>query len=304
MKNILITGGLGHIGSYLIRNLSFEYNIKVIDNLLTQRYCSLFNLNRKISFKEKDIRSINIDDLENIDIVIHLAAITDAGNSFKNQKEIEEINIIDTKIFIDTCKKSNVKLFIFPSTTSVYGVLTKMAYEDNSKYLKPQSVYAESKLDIENYIEKELGDNVKYLILRLGTIFGISEGMRFHTAINKFCYQSSLNIPLTIWKENYNQIRSYLGLNDLNKCLEYLFSLEKYWNQVYNVVSYNKKLVDIIDIIKNNIKNVELNMVDTPLLNQYSYEVSTKKIKNTGFLFEDDIEYHIKLTLDKLSKLN
>jgi len=48
--NILITGGCGHIGSYLIRKLLLEYRVTVVDNLLTQRYCSLFGLNRRIKF--------------------------------------------------------------------------------------------------------------------------------------------------------------------------------------------------------------------------------------------------------------
>ena len=218
MKNILITGGLGHIGSYLIRNLSLEYNIKVFDNLLTQRYCSLFNLNRKIIFEEKDIKDIKGNDLENIDVVIHLAAITDAANSFINEKEIEKTNIKNTRKFIDICNKSNIKLFIFPSTTSVYGIAADIIYEDNDKFLNPQSLYAESKNEIEKYLKNNL-NNMKYLILRMGTIFGDSVGMRFHTAINKFCYQFALNVPLNVWKENYNQVRSYLGLNDLRRWL-------------------------------------------------------------------------------------
>ena len=62
-----------------------------------------------------------------------------------------------------------------------------------------QSPYARTKINEERYIKKNLK---KYIILRLGTIVGVSEGMRFHTAVNKFCYQASLNQPLTIWKNS------------------------------------------------------------------------------------------------------
>ena len=55
MVKVLITGGCGHIGSYLIRKLPLKYKITVVDNLLTQRYCSLFDLDRNIKFIEKDI---------------------------------------------------------------------------------------------------------------------------------------------------------------------------------------------------------------------------------------------------------
>ena len=52
--NLLITGGCGHIGSHLIRSLPRQYNLTVVDNFLTQRYCSLFNLKRQIKFLEKE----------------------------------------------------------------------------------------------------------------------------------------------------------------------------------------------------------------------------------------------------------
>lgn len=304
MKNVLITGGLGHIGSCLMRNLSDKYNIKIIDNFLTQRYCSLFNLNSKIRFIEKDIKNITIKDLNNVDIVIHLAAITDAVNSFNSQIEIEEVNIKSTKRFINICKKSKIKLFIFPSTTSVYGISTDNAYEDDEKFLNPQSPYAESKLKIENYIKKKLGKDIKYLILRLGTIFGVSNGMRFHTAINKFCYQISLNQSLTIWKQNINQYRSYLGLNDFTKCLEHLIDNNLLWNNTFNVLTNNYKLNNIIDSInKISEKKIKINMVNSPLLNQCFYKVSNEKIIKTGFNFEDNIEDSIKKTINLLSGL-
>ena len=60
--------------------------------------------------------------------------------------------------------------------------------------------YNLSKIEEEKYIRRKLKN---YVILRLGTIVGVSNGMRFHTAVNKFCYQSSLNQPLTIWKKFY-----------------------------------------------------------------------------------------------------
>ena len=70
---------------------------------------------------------------------------------------------------------------------------------------------AKTKIKEERYIRENLK---KYIILRLGTIVGISEGMRFHTAVNKFCYQAALNKPLTIWKTALNQKRPYLDLKD------------------------------------------------------------------------------------------
>ena len=105
--NILITGGLGHIGSYLIRNLPEDYNITIVDNLLTDRYCSLFNLKRNINFIELDIEDISKSDLNDIDCVVHLAAITSVEQSISNVNEMESININKTKKFKGRKKSQN-----------------------------------------------------------------------------------------------------------------------------------------------------------------------------------------------------
>ena len=295
--NILITGGCGHIGSHLIRYKN-NFNITVIDNMLTQRYCSLFNLPRNIKFKEIDIKDIQLKDLKDIDVVIHLAAITNAAGSFDNKDQMEEVNYNQTKDFVDLCEEAGCK-FIFPSSTSVYGVAADIVYEDNDKFLNPQSPYATSKINIENYIKNVMSS---YVILRFGTIFGISEGMRFHTAINKFCYEASLGKPLTIWKQNYNQYRPYLGLKDAIRALSFFLYNNKTWNETYNVLTGNYKLSEIVNFISNEIE-VELNMVDTPLLNQYSYKVSDKKIKKIGFKPNENLNDNIILTLRILKNL-
>ena len=300
--NVLITGGLGHIGSHLIKTLPNTYNIIVVDNLVTQRYCSLFNLNRKIKFIDKSISEF--DDLTGIDVVIHLAAITDAASSFGNAKEIENINILETKRFYRKCIENGVKRFIFPSSTSIYGTAGEMVYEDDIKFINPQSPYAESKIEIERYIEGIIDSPMKFLILRFGTIFGTSIGMRFHTAINKFCYEASLGKPLTIWKQNYDQVRPYLGLNDaISSIVHFLNKSDEYWNTCYNVLTGNYSLKDVIEKIKHIIGNVELNMINTPLLNQYSYHVSDEKIIKTGWSSKDSLSKSIEQTLVKLRNL-
>ena len=296
-KNLLITGGCGHIGSALVRELSKSYSVTVVDDMTTQRYCSLFNMGRSIKFLEKDIAELNKQDLNDIDVVIHLASITDAARSFGDKEEVERVNYTSTIKLMDLCKLTNCK-FIFPSSTSIYGVAAETVYEDDPSFVNPQSPYAESKIKGEDYL-KTCG--LDYLILRLGTIFGGSRGMRFHTAINKFCYQASIEQPLTIWKENYEQHRPYLGLTDCIFAITHFLNSD-HWGQTFNVLSGNWRLSDIVDMIQAKTE-VSLNMVDTPLLNQHSYLVSNQKLLETGFSPMDDLEEEIEDTLDMLSNL-
>lgn len=305
MSNILVTGGLGHIGSALVKKLAPNHSVTVVDNLLTQRYCSLFSFNEPVNFVEGSFEDVSLD---GIDIVIHLAAITDAASSFGNKEEIEKVNVGDTQSFLKRCRDSGVGLFVFPSSTSVYGVSADVVFEDDDQYLNPQSPYAESKLAIEETIAQELGGSCKYLILRLGTIFGPSPGMRFHTAVNKFCYQAALGQPLTVWKDNYDKVRPYLGINDACCAIDHLISKNgsfeyRYRNQIYNVLTDNTKTRDIVNFL-DRLVGVQTNMVDTPLLNQYSYIVSNKKLNATGFSPQDHMIDEIVRTLKLLNGLN
>ena len=92
---ILITGGLGHIGSYLLENINKIKPIKkvyIIDNLSTNRYYSLFNFpktKKKISFYQKDLATKNaLKNFTKVDVVINLASITDAEGSLKIKNRI------------------------------------------------------------------------------------------------------------------------------------------------------------------------------------------------------------------------
>jgi len=297
--NFLITGGLGHIGSFFLSKIPAKHGVRVVDNLSSSRWNSIFTLNRKIDFREKDIKEVDSSDLKNIDVVIHLAAITNAVDSFANRSQVEIVNVQNTVELINRCKSFGIKLFIFPSSTSVYGVSAEKVYEDDSSYINPQSPYATSKIAVEEEIVSNLGEGTKYLILRLGTIFGVSPGMRFHTAINKFCYQASSGKPLTIWKENYRTHRPYLGLEDCFFAVTHLVQRPKYWNQIYNVITDNFKTKTIIDIISKYI-NIEKKMVDCPMLNQHTYKVSDQKIRDAGFTPMDNVELAIENTIDLL----
>ena len=109
--NILITGACGHIGSYLVENLHKIKKVKkafLIDNLESNRLDTLFNYKRKnkIEFFKRDLNyPKSLMDFKNIDIVIHLASMTNAAKSFKLKKEMYANNLNSFKNVINFCKK-------------------------------------------------------------------------------------------------------------------------------------------------------------------------------------------------------
>jgi UDP-glucose 4-epimerase len=306
MKNInkiLITGALGHIGSGLIHHLnkqSSDIKLIITDNLLTQRYSSLFNLPSNVtSFHQIDTRDSAIEKLvQESDLVIHLSAITDATSSVGKPKEVFENNLESTKRIIELCGTLD-KYLIFPSSTSVYGK-QDIQVDETCFNLNPQSPYAECKLEEETLIQNS--KQTKFITLRLGTIHGISLGMRFHTAVNKFCFQAAYGQKISIWKSAFNQVRPYLGTHDLYNNLTTLIKnpllIES--GDLLNVVSSNSTPRVITEIIKENIKDVQLEFIEEPIMNQYSYEVLNNRSVEAGFIYSNRIKIDIQETLELL----
>ena len=308
-KRILITGSLGHIGSKLIHSLTgSDYSqVTMIDNLSTQRFSSLFNLPSDVNFHyhQEDILDADLNRLfKDIDVVIHLAALTDAATSFEREDEVEAVNYQGTLKVISACEANKCKL-LFPSTTSVYGSQKKEVDENCSKEdLLPQSPYAETKLKSEQKIIEAVNNNkLKAVILRLGTIFGSSTGMRFHTAVNKFCWQATLGESLSVWSTALDQKRPYLGLNDAVNVIKFFIEKNIFNGEIFNVVTSNCTVKEVVSCIQKYIKEVKIDFVDTEIMNQLSYEVSSKKVESLGYKFSDDLEEGIKETIHLLGAI-
>src|SRR5216684_3694514 len=109
LKRIVVTGALGHIGSRLIRELPIEFpgaEIVMMDNLSTQRYASLFHLpsQGRYRFIENDILEADLTEIfSGSDVVIHLAAITDAAGSADIPDRLEKINLLGTERVAYAC---------------------------------------------------------------------------------------------------------------------------------------------------------------------------------------------------------
>ena len=308
---ILITGGLGHIGSYLIKNLIHELQVSkiiIVDSLATQRYSSLFNLPLipKIEYIEKKVTEINPADISrtgDIDCVVHLAATTDASGNLDNSEALFKNNLGSTTAIADLCGSLEIPL-IFPSSTSVYGSQSNLV-DETCTDLIPQSPYAECKLQEENLIIEAVRNGLRGTILRFGTIHGVSEGMRFHTAVNRFCFQTASSTPLTVWKTAINQKRPYLSLVDANRAIGHVLQNSLFSGEVFNVLTKNHTVREIIDAIELAIgKKCEINFVENAIMNQLSYEVSSKKFEATHFEFKGSLESDVTDTMRLLSGIS
>jgi len=269
----------------------------LLDNLSAQRQVSLFNLPKIMSYEfiEEDVCVADLDRrFRGIDVVIHLAAITNAEESFAIRDQIEHVNYEGAKRVAETCVRSGCKL-IFISTTSVYGPQSDVVDENcQDDELRPQSPYAESKLRAERMLET-MGrrDGLRFITCRFGTIFGASVGMRFHTAVNKFVWQACTGRPLSVWRTALHQRRPYLDLGDAVSAISYIIDRDLFDNRVYNLLTTNATVNEILDVIRLSIPKTQVRFVDSPIMNQLSYTVSNQRFRDQGFQFQGSLRQGI-----------
>ena len=176
MKNILVTGGAGYIGSHIVEKLvEMKKKVFIIDNLSTG-YKKL--INKKARFFHCDIKDVNKLDkiIKNcrISSVIHLAASLSVGESEKKPKKYYLNNVLGTKNIIKCCLKYNIKNLIFSSTCAVYKDKLKNVKE--SSQLNPKSIYGKTKFSAEKAIKKKFNKkNINYAILRYFNVAGASK---------------------------------------------------------------------------------------------------------------------------------
>ena len=299
---ILVTGACGHIGSYFLENVHKIKKVKktiLVDNLESNRFTSLFNNLKKnnLNFYKRDLNDRkSLNDIKNIDVVIHLASMTNAAKSFGKEKEMfsNNLNCLDT--VIDFCLKNKSKL-IHLSSTSVYGKQTNIVDENcEERFLLPQSPYAKIKLIEEKKLLK-LKNKISYNTFRFGTIAGVSKGIRFHTAVNSFCINAAMNEKINVYKNAIDQYRPYLSVRDAFKVFKFCIEKNFFNNDIFNALSGNFTVRQILNKIKKYKKKINIKYVDTPLLNQLSYHVDQSKIQKYGLKLNADITLDIKNTI-------
>ena len=183
---ILVTGNNGYIGTVLVEEL-FKKNYEVIGYDIDYFYdCNLTNKNNKLTKQiKKDIRNITENDLDGIDIVIHLAGLANDPLGEFDPKLTDEINYQSTIKIAELSKIKKVKRFIYASSQSMYGVsdLQEELDEEDSKK-NPVTAYAKTKWEAEKKIKNLDNDDFTVVMFRPSTVFGVSPRLRCDIVYN------------------------------------------------------------------------------------------------------------------------
>ncbi len=275
---ILVTGGFGYVGSALVPMLLNEgYYVRVLDNFHNSKMENLKEYLNKIEIIRGDIREREIikKALKDVNIVIHLAALTGADSSFKLRKEFMSVNFYGTKILAEN--SLNVDKFIFASSCNVYGKQNSIVNEDSVP--NPLNPYAESKVLAENFLKKLSYENgLNCICLRLATLYGYSKGIRFNLVVNKFVKNALERKPLTIYGDGRNW-RPFLHVKDAAKAFVLALNYNTKFD-IFNVGSNeeNYRIIDVAGIIKEYINAEIVYLKDKNPAP--SYKIDFSKIKN------------------------
>ena len=307
-KKIIITGGLGYIGTELCKlysGVSWNNQIIIIDNrFISERVNQIRNWN--MQFVHGDILDKELINkyCQNADVVHHLAGITDVPRtqSESNEEKDNKIKIVaeeGTQNIINAVSKK-CKI-IFPSTHVVYEginkVKTNISEEDDSK---PILTYSSSKASNEKQL-KNSGKN--YVILRLGSVYGYStDTARIDIMPNLFSKIASQNGVIKLFAGG-RQIKSLVPLVDVARCFKNMEEREDISSEVFNLTKDTVTVKEVAQICKKYNPKVILKETNDEVPN-LGFSLSNKKILETGFKFLYGLEESVKDMISKWSKQN
>jgi nucleoside-diphosphate-sugar epimerase len=297
IERVLVVGGAGYLGSELVHQLlAREYKVRVLDALLFgDSSLNSVKTNPNFELSVGDVRDIEavVQNMRDCQAVIHLAAIVGDPACEENRPLATEVNRAATRMLIEIARGYGVSRFLFASTCSVYGA-SEFLVDEHTQPL-PISTYAQTKIDSEKLLFEAADVDFHPVVLRLGTLFGLSPRPRFDLVVNLLTARAATTGKITIF--NGEQWRPFLHVRDAArafvKCLEAPATLVS--KEIFNVGDYglNKRLSEVSAAIVDAVPTVEVQRVDNG--DKRNYRVSFDKIHTrVGFVCETSLEEGIR----------
>ncbi len=301
---ILVTGGLGYIGSSLIpKLLKNNYHVVCLDNCMFEQNCSIDLINNNnFNFIKGDVRDYDLMKkvVKDIDVIVPLAAIVGAPLSKKLPKDTFEINQESIEKLVKILHKG-VKI-IMPVSNSGYGVGEKDKFCDETSDLNPLSLYGKTKVEAERVILQRENS----ISFRLATVFGPSPRMRIDLLVNNFTYIAYFEKYLKLYEPHFR--RNYIHIEDIANA--FMFSIENFDNlkgQIYNLGLSEANLTkeQLCKTIKSHLSdfNYEISL-DGEDEDKRDYFVSNAKIEAKGFKAKISLDQGIKQLINLYSQKN
>ena len=294
MSKILITGGSGYVGSYLVPYLlNLGHKISVLDLMIYGE--NNLKKDENLNIIKGDIRDQEL--LKKVipghDIVIHLACISNDPSFELNPYLGKSINLDPFEPLVEISKKNLVKRFIFASSSSVYGIKKEKDVVEEMK-LEPLTDYSKFKADCEKILFKHKSNDFETVVIRPATVCGYAPRQRLDVVVNILTNLAYHNRKMIIF--GGEQLRPNIHIKDVAKAYKFLINAtaKKVNGEIFNVGYENQSVLELGEIVKKIIgEDVKIEFKTTD--DNRSYHISSKKIeKILGFKAEHSIADAVK----------
>lgn len=277
-----MTGGGGFLGSVLVPLLLEDgHGVKVLDRgLFGLEHLPLDEIELVEGTLEAAFESGLAPLIEGVDAIIHLAAVSNDPSADLDPVETRNVNTISTQRLASAARDAEVR-FVFASTASIYGDGDFLADENSA--LNPLSHYAKSKAQAEAALGELSQAGWQPVILRFGTLFGLSPRMRFDLVVNIFGMRMAQDRHLTVFGDG-KQWRPYVHVADAARSLLYFSQMtpDPQKANLFNVSHENHRVVDLVEIATSIDPSLTVDFVSAEP-DSRTYRVSTERAAAAGF---------------------
>jgi len=275
MKNILVTGGCGFVGTSLVNDLlQNNYKVTVID---TEWFGNYLEDHVNLKCLKQDIRATDQIPLEAVDTIIHLANIANDPSVELNPSLSWEVNVLATQQLANEAKKNGVEHFIYASSGSVYGIKEEEDVTEDLD-LVPISVYNKTKMVAERVLLSYSNDFNIHCI-RPATVCGWSPRMRLDVSVNMFTWQALRKNEMTVF--GGDQVRPNIHIKDMINVYKHFLERPHIESGCFNAGFENISILEIAKMIEKKLQGTKISITDTN--DPRSYRQNSQKLIDTGF---------------------
>ena len=311
---ILVTGNLGYIGPVLSKVIKKELpkcSLIGLDSGFFYQCNTSFSRHGDTYYDKqvfKDVRDISKDDLENIDHIIHLAAISNDPMGKEFEKVTNEINQESTIRLAKLASEVKVKSFTFASSCSMYGFGGEGAKNENDS-TNPLTAYAKSKIGVENALKSQLDQNdMKITCLRFSTACGSSSRLRLDLVLNDFVASATKYKLIKILSDG-SPWRPLIDVEDMARAMIWAIfrdDSEKLLSVNVGSNEWNYQIKDLAVAVKDIIPEAEIEINEDAEPDKRSYKVDFNLFKSlAGELYpRKKVSESINELYDLIQKIN